>query len=109
MVKNHLFIWFWDEFLGKPTIWWVKFLKSLMKLLLFLAEIKGCVVTIDAMGCQENIAKAIVKQEANYILAVKENQKQLYQNIEDEFKFNKAIQTHIQKTSLHFRKKFSVA
>ena len=38
------------------------------------------------MGCQENIAKAIVKQEANYILAVKENQKLFrIQNIEDEF------------------------
>ena len=52
-------------------------------------------VTIDAMGCQENIAKAIVKQEADYILAVKENQKQLHQDIQDEFKFNKAQQTHI--------------
>ena len=71
--------------------------------LLELIAIKGCVVTIDAMGCQENIAKAIVKQEANYILAVKENQKQLYQNIEDEFKFNKAIQTHIHQDLGHGR------
>ena len=71
--------------------------------LLELITIKGCVVTIDAMGCQENIAKAIVKQEANYILAVKENQKQLYQNIEDEFKFNKAIQTHIHQDLGHGR------
>ena len=55
------------------------------------------------MGCQENIAKAIVKQEANYILSVKENQKQLYQNIEDEFKFNKAIQTHIHQDLGHGR------
>ena len=71
--------------------------------LLELIAIKGCVVTIDAMGCQENIAKAIVKQEANYILAVKENQKQLYQNIEDEFKFNKAIQTQIHQDLGHGR------
>jgi predicted transposase YbfD/YdcC len=71
--------------------------------LLELIAIKGCVVTIDAMGCQENIAKAIVKQEANYILAVKENQKQLYQNIKDEFKFNKAIQTHIHQDLGHGR------
>lgn len=63
--------------------------------LLELITIKDCIVTIDAMGCQEDIAKAIIKQDANYILAVKENQKQLYQDIEDEFKFGKAIQTHI--------------
>ncbi len=62
--------------------------------LLELIAIKGCVVTIDAMGCQEDIAKAIIKQEADYILAVKENQKQLHQDIEDEFRFSKAVQTY---------------
>ena len=43
------------------------------------------------MGCQNDIAKAIIKKEADYILAVKENQKQLYENIVDEFRFSKAI------------------
>lgn len=62
--------------------------------LLELITVKGCTVTIDAMGCQEEIARKIIEQQADYILAVKENQKQLYQNIEDEFRFGKNIQTH---------------
>ena len=48
--------------------------------------IDGCIVTIDAMGCQKNIAKKIVKKNANYILAVKENQKELYEDILDSFR-----------------------
>ncbi len=38
--------------------------------LLRLLEIKGCIVTIDAMGTQTTIAKQIIKDEANYLLAV---------------------------------------
>ena len=49
--------------------------------------IENTVVSIDAMGCQEKIAQTIIDKKADYILAVKENQKQLYQNIEDEFRF----------------------
>lgn len=45
--------------------------------LLNLLSIKGCTVTIDAMGCQKHIVKNILKNEANYILAVKENQPEL--------------------------------
>ena len=41
-------------------------------------EIKGCIVTIDAMGTQTEIAKAITDKQAEYILALKENQKNLY-------------------------------
>ena len=36
--------------------------------------IKGCIVTIDAMGCQKNIAEQIVKQKGDYLLALKGNQ-----------------------------------
>lgn len=36
--------------------------------------IKGCIVTIDAMGCQKNIAEQIVKQGGDYLLALKGNQ-----------------------------------
>jgi predicted transposase YbfD/YdcC len=42
--------------------------------LLDLLAIKGCVVSIDAMGCQKDIAKKIVAQEGDYELAVKGNQ-----------------------------------
>ncbi|MBQ4853050.1 ISAs1 family transposase, partial [Pseudoalteromonas sp. MMG012] len=41
--------------------------------LLELLEIKGCLVTIDAMGCQKSIAEKIVGKEADYLLAVKAN------------------------------------
>jgi predicted transposase YbfD/YdcC len=53
--------------------------------LLELLEIKGCIVTIDAMGCQHDIAKKIVSKKADYVLAVKDNQKELHQDIQDFF------------------------
>ena len=46
--------------------------------LLKLLEISGSLVTIDAMGCQKKIAEAILKKEADYLLAVKRIQKKLY-------------------------------
>lgn len=49
--------------------------------LLEMLEIKGCLVTIDAMGCQVEIAKKIVESEADFVLAVKANQKTLYGSI----------------------------
>lgn len=48
-------------------------------------ELKGCLVTIDAMGCQKNIAQVIVEQEADYLLAVKDNQPTLHQAIQNYF------------------------
>ena len=42
--------------------------------LLKLLEIKGCIVTIDAMGCQTAIAQTILEQGADYVLALKGNQ-----------------------------------
>ena len=57
--------------------------------LLDLLFIEGDIVTIDAMGTQTAIAEKIVEKGADYILAVKENQKQLSQDIIDEFKFCK--------------------
>ena len=49
--------------------------------LLKLLELSGCLVTIDAMGCQKKIATAILKKGADYLLAVKGNQKTLYGEI----------------------------
>lgn len=54
--------------------------------------IQGNIITIDAMGTQTDIVEKIIKNEADYILAVKENQKQLLEEIKDEFKFAKEIQ-----------------
>ncbi|WP_281649239.1 ISAs1 family transposase, partial [Parendozoicomonas sp. Alg238-R29] len=44
-------------------------------------ELKGCLITLDAMGCQTKVAEECVKQEADYVLAVKGNQKTLYNDI----------------------------
>ncbi len=49
--------------------------------LLELLQISGALVTIDAMGCQTEIAHKIVSQQADYCLAVKGNQPTLHQGI----------------------------
>lgn len=49
--------------------------------LLKLLELKGCIVTIDAMGTQREIAKTICDAQADYVLSVKENQPALYEDI----------------------------
>ena len=49
--------------------------------LLEMLELSGCIVTIDAMGCQKKIAAQIIDQGADYTLSVKENQKNLYDDI----------------------------
>lgn len=49
--------------------------------LLELLHIKGCTVTIDAMGCQKEIAQKIIDGGADYLLAVKENQPTLANDI----------------------------
>jgi predicted transposase YbfD/YdcC len=48
-------------------------------------DVKGAVVTIDAMGCQKEIAAKIVAQGGDYVLAVKDNQPKLHQAIQEIF------------------------
>jgi len=50
--------------------------------LLKMLELKGCIVTIDAMGTQTEIAGTIIDGGAEYVLAVKENQPSLFEDIE---------------------------
>ena len=57
--------------------------------LLDLLEIKGCLVTIDAMGCQRKIAEKIVEKEGDYLLAVKGNQGKLNAAFEQHFPLHK--------------------
>ena len=40
-------------------------------------ELSGCIVTIDAMGCQKDITQTIIEHDANYIIAIKENKKKI--------------------------------
>ncbi len=65
--------------------------------------LEDTIVTIDAMGCQEKIAKAIIDKKADYILAVKRNQGTLLEEIEDEFRFAKNLETDINQELDHGR------
>jgi predicted transposase YbfD/YdcC len=49
--------------------------------LLTLLDLKGCIVTIDAMGCQKDIAHTITQQGVNYVLALKDNHPTLYEDV----------------------------
>lgn len=49
--------------------------------LLELLDLKGALVTLDAMGCQKAIAEQIVTAGGDYVLVVKKNQEQLFQDI----------------------------
>ena len=51
-------------------------------------DIENAVVSIDAMGTQRDIAGLIVQNKGHYLLAVKENQRSLYEDIECAFKMN---------------------
>jgi len=53
--------------------------------LLELLELKGCIVTIDAMGYQRAIAEQIVAQGGDYVLGLKGNQSNLPEAVEDFF------------------------
>ena len=53
--------------------------------LLKMLDVSGCIVTIDAMGCQKKIAQQILSGEADYVLAVKENQGRLLEDVKDLF------------------------
>lgn len=54
--------------------------------LLKLLDISGCIITIDAMGTQTEIAKTIIESGADYVLALKENQKTLHDDVDLFFK-----------------------
>ena len=59
--------------------------------LIDLLELSGCIVTIDAMGCQKEIAKKIVEQGADYVLALKANQGTLHSDAQTLFEDAQAI------------------
>lgn len=50
--------------------------------------LEGAIVTIDAMGCQKDIAKLIREQKADYVLGLKGNQGNLEESVRDCFKLN---------------------
>ena len=52
-------------------------LRKQVPLLINSLELSGCIVTIDAMGCQKDITQTIIGHDANYIIAIKENKKKI--------------------------------
>ena len=54
--------------------------------LLDILDISGCIITIDAMGCQKKIAAKIIDQGGDYVLSLKENHKVLYNDVNLYFK-----------------------
>ena len=56
-----------------------------LPLLLEALEVRGCTVTIDAMGCQTEIARSIVVRGGEYVLAVKGNQGLLHEGVQEAF------------------------
>ena len=53
--------------------------------LLAVLDLAGCIVTIDAAGCQQNIARQIRDQGADYVLSLKDNQEALHDEVEHLF------------------------
>lgn len=60
-------------------------------LLLELLELKWCIVTVDAMGCQTEVAAQIIKQEADYVLSLKGNQGLLHEEVAEYFAWAERI------------------
>jgi predicted transposase YbfD/YdcC len=56
----------------------IKAIPDLIKVL----SLRGCIVTIDAIGCQKEIVKLITEQEADYVITLKKNQRTLYKRVE---------------------------
>jgi predicted transposase YbfD/YdcC len=65
----------------------IRAIPELLKLLV----IEGCIVTIDAMGCQTEIAQLIIEGQADYVLALKGNQGTLHDDAQDLFAYAQEI------------------
>jgi len=67
--------------------------------LLEMLELNGCLVSIDAMGCQKDIAAKIIDKEGDYVLALKANQKNLHEEVKDFF--DDAIENNFRDTKIY--------
>jgi len=70
--------------------------------LLEMLHIKGCIVTIDAMGTQKIIAKKIIEKEADYVLALKGNQGTFHKDIK--LFFSETSDTELSQPPFHYYK-----
>ncbi len=71
--------------------------------LLKILDIKGCIVTIDVMGCQTKITSDIVRKKADYLFLVKDNQKELKQQGEKMFSIGGIADSNTHHDSGHGR------
>ena len=71
--------------------------------LLALLDLAGAVVSIDAIGCQKHIATAIRERKAHYLLALKANQPELFEEVQLAFIHHKTSSLHRQDTKGHGR------
>lgn len=71
--------------------------------LLNVLVLKGCIVTIDAMGCQTQIAQLIVEKQADYVLALKGNQDTLHRHVKASFEREIPTHTYTELTNDHGR------
>ena len=76
---------------------------NVLEPLLRTLDIKDQTVTIDAIGCQKNIAKAITESGGHYVLAVKGNQQTLHEQIQAAFKIAPAKNKHSTEEKDHGR------
>ena len=74
--------------------------------LLEILDISGCVITIDAIGCQSKIVKKIIEKEGHYCLSVKENQSNLYEDIDEYFRYALADRNESENISYHIKKSY---
>lgn len=58
--------------------------------LLQVLDVQGCIVSIDAIGCQTDIAQDIIDRGGDYVLAVKKNQEQLFDDVQSLFEIEMA-------------------
>jgi predicted transposase YbfD/YdcC len=71
--------------------------------LLDLLDIKGSIITIDAMGTQKDIARKIIANQADYILSLKANQKNFMEEVESVFRVQKPDSTSQSTDKAHGR------
>ena len=70
--------------------------------LIKILDVKGSVVTADALNCQKKTAELIMEKEADYVLAVKENHENLYNDIKDIFDY--VLNDKVEKNMNEFNK-----
>lgn len=75
---------------------------TVMPELVKLLDLEDCVVTADAMNCQYEIANAIIEKKGNYVLALKGNKGDLYEDVKDYFD-KKTIEQIIAKNELYIK------